>query len=452
MGRRHTWFAVIFGATILLNSSRADSPEDIAPVLEPIRLKFNAPAVAAGIVRDGQLAGVGVSGVRSLDGKEPAAVTDRSLIGSCGKAATRLLIGRLVDQKLIRWDSTLAELLPDVPMQNAYKDVAVGDIIAHRGGLQPYTMINPTKTPAVFIQAMSAREARAEFTKHLLMEPPVAQPKTRFVYSNAGYGLLGHLAERIANKPFEQLMRDEVFRSLGMKSAIVGNPGAASNIAGWGGHLRENDSFKPAIVRPSLPPIAPAGLMSMSIEDFAKLASALIEVEAGRPNEFLGPMAIEKLPELRPGSAGEGEIFFGGDGHYTAAFALWPSRNLAIVVMSNAGDSDDVCAAIINTLRERFAPQISGERTGQGKDPPRPRYGLRLEMNEDDSGLLIAGIDPDSPAQRAGLKAGDKILAINGSPLDTLSETEQLSAFRESPLRLRVSRGGATQEITLELK
>lgn len=426
------------------------SPIDLAPVIEPVRAKYNAPAVSAAVVRAGKIAAVGATGVRSLKTNETVAVGDRSLIGSCGKSATRLLIGRLVDKGKLRWDSTLGELLPDVSMLDDYKSVTVGDIIAHRGGLQPYTMINPTKTPAVFAPAASPREGRAGFIQHLLSEKPAAAPKSKFVYSNAGYGLLGHIAERLSDKPYEQLMRDEVFRPLDMKSAMIGGPGEASNIAGWAGHLRQKEVFEPAPVRTALPAIAPAGMMSMSIEDFAKLAAALIEVEARRPNDFLGAKAIDKLPELRPGSAGEGEIFFGGDGHYTAAFALWPSKGLGIVVESNAGDSDDLCRALIKAVREHSASELASVGGPQPADVDRPRYGIQLEAEEGGSSLFVAGVESGSVAQKGGLKEGDKITAINGTPFEKLSLDDQMAQFRKSPLTLKIDRDG--NEMTIQLK
>ncbi len=428
------------------------TPTNLTSVIEPIRQKFSAPGVSAAVVRDGKLVAVGVSGVRDTQKKEPALVGDRSMIGSCGKAATRLLIGRLVDKGKLRWDSTLGELLKDIPMREEYKAVTIGDVIGHKGGLQPYTMISPDKTPILFNQSGGPREQRAAFIAKLLSEPPSAPPKTKFVYSNGGYGLLGHIAERLADKPYEQLMRDEVFRPLDMKTAIIGVPGDGSNIPGWGGNLRGKDGFEPAPPRKGLPGIAPAGLMSMSIEDFAKLAAALVQVEAGKPGEFLSAAAIEKLPELRPGTRGEGEIFFGGDGHYTAAFALWPSKGLGVVVESNAGDSDDLCSALVKAVRATVDPSADSSETAQGGGG-RGKYGFRLmvEADGDNESLSIMGVEPGSPAEKGGMKKGDIILAINGLPLEKLSQEDRMAEFKKSPLKLRVKRDGKPVEFTLQL-
>lgn len=334
-------------------------PKDLTETLNPLRDRFHAPAIAAAAIRNGTIVALGSVGVRDLTSNEPVTIGDRSLIGSCGKAATRLLIGRLVDQGKLRWESTLAELLSGVTIRDDYHSVTLGDLIGHRGGIQPYTMISPKKTPVLFESANSPRDARAAFVAHLLSEAPAAPPRTRFLYSNAGYGLLGHIAERVADKSYEQLIRDEVFRPLGMSSAFVGMPRSDADGAGWGGHEKSSKGFEPiAKERSGLPAIAPAGLMSCNISDFARLGAALVEVEAGKTSAFLGEASIGKLPELRPGAKGmEGEIFFGGDGYFTAAFALWKSEGLAIVVQTNAGDSDDVCEATIKAVRAVVTPK-----------------------------------------------------------------------------------------------
>lgn len=426
---------------------------DLSVLISKVRGQFHAPGVAAAVTRDGQLVAIGVSGVRGLDLQEAVAKTDRSLIGSCGKSATRLLIGRLVEKDKLRWDSTLAELLPDVKMREEYGSVTVGNIIGHRGGIPAYTRISPKHTPILFEQIGSPREQRAAFVAYLLSEPPAAPPRTRFVYSNAGYGLLGHIAERVADKSYEQLMRDEVFRPLGMSSAIVGLPSDAQSIPGWIGHERTPQGFEQVKrARTGLPGIAPAGMMSLSIEDFAKLGAALVNVEAGKPTDFLGRAAIEKLPELRPGSKeSEGEIFLGGDGQYTAAFALWPSLGLSIVVESNAGDSDDLCKAIVDIVRGEVAPEIPSRKSQAGGSPKQKRYGFQIVAEGDDDNWLVGLVEADSPAAAAGLKQGDRIVSINNTPLAKLSADERSKELKQSLLKLQVERDGKPIDISMRL-
>jgi serine protease Do len=67
------------------------------------------------------------------------------------------------------------------------------------------------------------------------------------------------------------------------------------------------------------------------------------------------------------------------------------------------------------------------------------------------SGVLISGVQSDSPAARAGLKAGDVIIAINGRNVDDpLDVTEQVrSAGPGSSLDIRISRD--KKEMTIKV-
>lgn len=456
---RRSWRWII--ASVALSSALIMGPgrfalaepatADLTKTVDEIRQRHKAPAAAVAVVRDGMIVAEGLSGVRRLGGTEHVSREDRFKIGSCGKSATRLLIGRLVDRGLLRFDSTLAELLPDVSMRDEYRAVTVGDLMSHRGGVRPYTRIAPRQTPVLFEGKGTGRDQRATFIDFLLKESPIAKPGTRYEYSNAGYALLGHIAERLSDRPFEQLIQDEVFAPLGMGSALVGTPLQQSDVPGWHGHTREEAGLVPSEGGgPRLPALAPAGLISCSIGDFAKLAAMLCRIEAGKESTFVTAATAQRLKELRPGDGpSQGTPFFGGDGHYTAAFALWPSQGLAIVSGTNAGDSDDLCADLIDAARKAVAPEVAGAAPPAAAMPGKPRFGFMLAINDDGS-WIVDSVNPGSPAERAGLQADDAIVAINGRPLAEMEPDERTAAIRSSPVKLSVKRGEAVVELELK--
>lgn len=68
-------------------------------------------------------------------------------------------------------------------------------------------------------------------------------------------------------------------------------------------------------------------------------------------------------------------------------------------------------------------------------------------------GVIVAGIEPDSPAAKAGLKENDVVLTYDGQTVEGTVQFRRL--VRETPpgrtVSLGISRGGATQTISVEL-
>ena len=77
--------------------------------------------------------------------------------------------------------------------------------------------------------------------------------------------------------------------------------------------------------------------------------------------------------------------------------------------------------------RAPSSPRMAGAESRQG---PRPWLGSVPDMSSDGvQGLRLQGITPDSPADKAGLKAGDVVIEMDGAPVtDLYSYTDALYA------------------------
>jgi S1-C subfamily serine protease len=78
-------------------------------------------------------------------------------------------------------------------------------------------------------------------------------------------------------------------------------------------------------------------------------------------------------------------------------------------------------------------------KTGRRKDAPRPWLGLAAD--EVQGRLIVSRVSPDGPADAAGMKAGDIIVAVGREPVRTQAEF----------YRKVWSRGSAGTEITLRV-
>ena len=74
----------------------------------------------------------------------------------------------------------------------------------------------------------------------------------------------------------------------------------------------------------------------------------------------------------------------------------------------------------------------------------RPGLGLRVKDAADRPGAYVGSVRPDSPAERAGVKAGDVVDELSGAPVENAADLERIAAQRRpgQPTRVSVRRGG----------
>jgi CubicO group peptidase (beta-lactamase class C family) len=100
------------GGRVLLGASATRAQDGgLDAYLEAVRARHALPALAAAVVKDGEVIASGAVGVRALGTDVPVTVEDRFHLGSDTKAMTATLAGMMVDEGRLRWDSTIGEVL-----------------------------------------------------------------------------------------------------------------------------------------------------------------------------------------------------------------------------------------------------------------------------------------------------------------------------------------------------
>jgi CubicO group peptidase (beta-lactamase class C family) len=340
------------------------SDNDTAKTLESIRSKHDLPALAVIAIKDGKVCDRGAVGVRKSGEKAVVTMADHFHIGSCTKAMTATLAGIYIDEGRLRWDTTIAEALPDLKgkMHADYEAVTVEQLLHNRGGLS-------TSPPAkawerAWQEKGSLVEQRSEFIAAALADKPQATPGKEMIYSNQGYTIVGAMLERIERKPWEQIVTEKLFRPLQMKSAGFGYPGAKGKLTQPWGHTRQKSINSPA-QSDNPPVISAAGRVHCSLDDFAKFA----QLHLGVPTvpQLLKPDTLKRLhtPPAggeyacgwvvvdRPWAGGKAIMHNGSNNLWYAVMWLAPNKQFAVISVTNvAGEAaetacDNVAASMI---------------------------------------------------------------------------------------------------------
>lgn len=75
---------------------------------------------------------------------------------------------------------------------------------------------------------------------------------------------------------------------------------------------------------------------------------------------------------------------------------------------------------------------------------------IRLSGGGEHGSLEIEMVSDDSLAEKAGVKAGDVILAINGKAVADLDRAQLATEFSKDKVLLKVRRGETTREIPIQ--
>ena len=335
-----------------------------AQTLEAIRKKHNLPALAVAVVKDGRICDRAAVGVRKLGDPTPVTTNDVFHIGSCTKSMTATLAAMLIDEGKLRWDSTIAEVFPELKrnMAKQYESVTVEQLLTHRGG------VPGTPPAAAWERAQEAKgtpsQQRREFIEAVLSQPPEVTPGTKMIYSNQGYAIIGTMLEKLTGTPWETLITERLFKPLHMDSAGFGPPGTTGAVDQPWGHARNLLGTVP-LQHDNPPAISPAGRVHCSLDDLARYT--IFHMQVGQKDGLLKSGTLKKLhtpPEggdyacgwvvlKRNWANGNALMHNGSNTMWYVVMWLAPERNFSVVVGTNVAGSgaqkgcDEAASAMI---------------------------------------------------------------------------------------------------------
>lgn len=187
-------------------------------------------------------------------------------IGSITKVFTGILLADLVDRGLVSLQDPVAKHLPagvKVPTRNG-REITLLDLATHRSSLtrMPTNMVPDGANP---YPPYTIEQLYAYLGEHQLRRDIGSE----YEYSNIAVALLGHVIERVAGAPYEQLVQERILRPLGM--TLTGTK-VEGSIREWMtvGH-DENGFVAPYRGWPDLPAM---GALRSNAEDLLRFIAA----------------------------------------------------------------------------------------------------------------------------------------------------------------------------------
>ena len=328
--------------------------------------------VVAAVMTDGDLAGAAASGERRRGAGIPVTVDDRWHVGSITKSMTATLLAVLEDDRLLSAEDTVAALLPDVDVSEGWGGCTLHHLLTHTAGA-PENF--PSKVQSVWPETPGELvAARRRFVADVLAKEPESHRGERFAYSNVGYTIAGHIAETVAGKAYESLLRERVFAPLGLTSAGFGAPqGDAPNQEPIGHRVLlrwfrlRADPFR--MRADNSPVTSPAGAVHMTIGDLARFGAAHLEGESAASPALLPRAAWERLhtPCLDDYARGwvrverdwaGGPVLWhnGSNTLWYALLMLLPATNTVLAFATNDGAITAAETAFVELARELGRP------------------------------------------------------------------------------------------------
>ena len=216
-------------------------------------------------------------------------------IDSITKTFTTLILADMVKQGIVHLNDPIEKYLPSnvkVPQYNGTK-ITLENLATHTSGLpfMPSNIwINNT------IGTINPNYNEAQLYQGLANTTLLSKPGTKFLYSDFGMGLLGHILSLKEGVPYEQLVKQRILDVLGMNDTKITLTPNEIKYKFPVGHQNGSEILTPKI--PSV--IAGAGGLRSTANDLLKYLSANIGLLHTKLDDSIALQHLIQHPGLLP--------------------------------------------------------------------------------------------------------------------------------------------------------
>jgi uncharacterized protein YbbC (DUF1343 family)/CubicO group peptidase (beta-lactamase class C family) len=325
------------------------------------------PGAVVLVVRTGKVAFRKAYGLRCKRPSEVAMTADTvfDLASLTKPVATATSVMLLLEQGKLALSDPVAKHLPDFG-RNGKDGITVEQLLLHTSGL---IADNPVA---------DYKDGRKKALERIAALHPVADPGTRFIYSDVNFILLGELVEKLGGEPLDVFASQHVFEPLGMKETTF-RPGPALAGRAAPTERREGRWMRGEVHDPRsylLGGVAGhAGLFSTA-DDLAVFSQMILNGGSYAGKRVLKPETVRLMTTPRPVPGGLRSLGWDvqtrfssnrGDGFPVGSFghtgftgtSIWidPSSQTAVIFLSNR--VHPAAKGSINRLRGRVASVVA---------------------------------------------------------------------------------------------
>jgi CubicO group peptidase (beta-lactamase class C family) len=283
---------------------RFDEPE-LRAWMDGILNRHPAVGLAVGIVRHGSLEFFNGHGFADVASHTPIDADTVFRIGSVTKPFTAIAVMQLHEQGLVDLDAPANDYLRAYELilaQAGFRPATVRHLLTHTAGIaevqRVWDLLHPEagpfdgRPPILSVSAGEPMPSLAEYYRGGLRV--VAEPGTRFAYSNHGFATLGQIVEDVSGMTLQRYFRDRIFEPLGMAdSDLVRSVRVASRLAT--GYTLGRHGVQAVPDRDWIG--TGGGGIYSTVRDIARFAAALMGGGANEQGSILEPAALSAMFE-----------------------------------------------------------------------------------------------------------------------------------------------------------
>ncbi len=211
MMHKKAGFSFVWSILFILTATSCFAADTLQQKMDTYIEAWTAEDLFSGAVlvaKDGEILFQDAYGKADYD-KDIVNTTDtRFRIASLTKGFTAMAVLQLEQKGLLHLNESLATYLPDYPRGN---EITLEMLLNHRSGIVDHTTLPDFNTRRR--TDLCPLEQTIETFKNLPLE---FAPGTEFEYSNSNYILLGFIIEKVTQKPYAEIIKNQILEPLGM--------------------------------------------------------------------------------------------------------------------------------------------------------------------------------------------------------------------------------------------